>query len=201
MERQESLSPKQLKWEQASQDIEKITDGLGRKIDEGIKESVIALNVHDFITEASCEGHVDRALPFPWIDVASATVNDERYLELRAKEKVLQDSNAKLEQLEMEEITTKIKNIMQMNLKEKARLLLLLAEINPEIEAAGLPQITISSYGWNWSRIQPEGAPKGKPSEIRKKVPLEQIEKQLQAYQESMRMFTNFLKEKFFKEN
>ena len=38
-------------------------------IDEGIKKSVIALRLWNFPTDGSCEGHLKRALPYPWIDI------------------------------------------------------------------------------------------------------------------------------------
>ena len=51
------------------EEIESITDGLGKGIDPGIKESVVAFKLDDFPTNQSCEGHSDEGLPFPWVEV------------------------------------------------------------------------------------------------------------------------------------
>lgn len=56
-------------WQQASEEAEHITDKLGKKIDQGIKETVIALRACGFPTQSSCEGHLDRALPYPWVEI------------------------------------------------------------------------------------------------------------------------------------
>lgn len=50
-------------------EVEKITDSLGKGIDEKIKETVAAFLAHGFTTSASCEGHIDHGLPYPWVEV------------------------------------------------------------------------------------------------------------------------------------
>lgn len=45
-----------------------VVDGLGRHVDRGIREVVGRFNEQGFGTTASCEGHVGRALPYPWLD-------------------------------------------------------------------------------------------------------------------------------------
>lgn len=44
-------------------------DLLGLGIDAGVERPVAALRMFSIRTSQSCEGHADRALPFPWIDV------------------------------------------------------------------------------------------------------------------------------------
>lgn len=51
--------------------VDTITDGLGLPIDAGIKKTVAALQLCGFPTTASCEGHMKRALPFPWVDIGT----------------------------------------------------------------------------------------------------------------------------------
>lgn len=59
-------------WEQAEVFARNLADGLGCPIDEGILETVVALNLLKFHTCQSCEGHTDEAgLPYPWIDFAT----------------------------------------------------------------------------------------------------------------------------------
>jgi hypothetical protein len=62
------------------------TDALGKGIDPGIFDTVVALNALDIPTVASCEGHLERALAAPWIDVEPPEV-----LTLRQQLRELQD--------------------------------------------------------------------------------------------------------------
>lgn len=58
---------KQAIWDAEKVIVDSITDRLGMPIDSGIKETVIVLRLLGFKTSQSCEGHSDRALPFPWV--------------------------------------------------------------------------------------------------------------------------------------
>ena len=49
--------------------VDGIVDGVGKLIDDGIKESVVGLLLNEFPTTQSCEGHLKDALPFPWVEV------------------------------------------------------------------------------------------------------------------------------------
>jgi len=55
-------------WQDMEKEVGSWVDGLGMPIDPGIKDTVIALNLLGFKTRASCEGHIDRGLSYPWID-------------------------------------------------------------------------------------------------------------------------------------
>lgn len=46
-----------------------VTDGLGKPIDKGIKEMVVALRAHNFETSGSCKGHISRSCCYPWVHV------------------------------------------------------------------------------------------------------------------------------------
>jgi hypothetical protein len=58
-------------WKRSQAEVERLTDALGKKIDSGIKETVIAIRAYGFPTQSSCEGHLDRALPYPWVEIYS----------------------------------------------------------------------------------------------------------------------------------
>src|SRR5574337_784377 len=60
-------------WDEKHALVDRIIDGLGKHVDRGIKETVTAFMVHDIPTNASCEGHLDHGLPYPWIDVPGST--------------------------------------------------------------------------------------------------------------------------------
>jgi hypothetical protein len=74
---------KEQEWHKISENIELATDRLGRPIDKGIKESVIALNALGLQTRASCEGHLHHGIKAPWVDVGS--IDDEMASEALSK--------------------------------------------------------------------------------------------------------------------
>jgi hypothetical protein len=49
--------------------VGKVTDRLGHHVDFGIRHTVVAFNLRDLHTVASCIGHMDHGLPYPWIDL------------------------------------------------------------------------------------------------------------------------------------
>jgi hypothetical protein len=55
--------------QQALQEVDCLADGLGYGIEPFIKRPVAILMTAGFSTVASCEGHTDRGLPYPWIDI------------------------------------------------------------------------------------------------------------------------------------
>lgn len=59
------------RWRQCWHEAEVITDALGKRIDPAIRGTVVALRVHGFATQGSCEGHLDHGLPYPWVDIES----------------------------------------------------------------------------------------------------------------------------------
>lgn len=56
-------------WDEKAKEVDQWTDALGMPVDAGIKPLVIALNLEGIKTIASCEGHLDRALAWPWVDL------------------------------------------------------------------------------------------------------------------------------------
>lgn len=60
-----------VQWQKEAEEIESVTDKLGKPIDGKVKETVIALNLLGLNTRQSCEGHSDRSMGAPWIDIAA----------------------------------------------------------------------------------------------------------------------------------
>jgi len=56
-------------WNETVARLTCVTDKLGKGIDSGIFETVVALNMLDFCTTASCEGHIDWGIAAPWVDI------------------------------------------------------------------------------------------------------------------------------------
>lgn len=81
---------KQEIWNSFVSRVESITDGLGKTVDSGIKETVVAFLANDLETSGSCEGHLDRARPYPWVHVEYVLDTpefQERVNDLRTKMK------------------------------------------------------------------------------------------------------------------
>ena len=57
------------RWNELEEQFKHVTDALGKPIDAGIFQTVVAFNALGVSTIMSCEGHVDHGLPYPWIDV------------------------------------------------------------------------------------------------------------------------------------
>lgn len=56
-------------WDETAKHYRRVVDKLGKKIDEGIFDTVVALNMLGVVTRASCEGHLDWGVPHPWVDI------------------------------------------------------------------------------------------------------------------------------------
>ncbi|MDP3769564.1 MAG: hypothetical protein U1A23_00585 [Candidatus Sungbacteria bacterium] len=80
----EKILEKQKAWDVMAERVARTVDGVGKRIDENIKEAVIALNMLNINTSASCEGHLDRGNAGPWIDIKSLPTPEMKLL----KEKI-----------------------------------------------------------------------------------------------------------------
>ena len=63
-----------------------VHDALGKKIDPGVLDAVVALNLMGYKTLMSCEGHIDHGTGGPYIDV-EVTGAEKQLAELEAFEK------------------------------------------------------------------------------------------------------------------
>lgn len=70
---------KMREWERVKKEVEMAGDALGMGIDEGIKETTIALNVSGLPTSSSCEGHWGRGILLPWVKVSAPNEPEERF--------------------------------------------------------------------------------------------------------------------------
>lgn len=56
-------------WNETAKRFASVTDRLGKPIDEGIFDTVVALNMLGVTTKQSCEGHIGWGAPYPWVSV------------------------------------------------------------------------------------------------------------------------------------
>ncbi len=73
-------------WTSVTNYLHQVTDALGNPIDEGIFETVVALNVVGIPTTQSCEGHLGYGLPYPWVDIASVVYIKDFLPQLKRRE-------------------------------------------------------------------------------------------------------------------
>jgi hypothetical protein len=63
------MKPQDIRYKNIDEKSKLITDNLGNKIDNGVRELVVLLNYHKIGTTQSCWGHKNWGLPYPWVDI------------------------------------------------------------------------------------------------------------------------------------
>lgn len=59
------------RWQNMEKEVASWRDALGLKIDPEIKKMVVVLNLLNFKTTQSCEGHIDWGRPYPWVRITT----------------------------------------------------------------------------------------------------------------------------------
>ncbi|GCE50542.1 hypothetical protein EI42_04362 [Thermosporothrix hazakensis] len=166
------------RWNSIKERLTKAVDGRGRGIDAGILETVVALNALSLHTVASCEGHLgpngeDEGTPYPWFEIEADPASLEGL-----------PSGTEIE--------------IRQHLLARAKLQLLLDDfyrsrfvpLDQHLVIQGL----VLPGSVPMTRVEPQGAGL---QDIRSP---EEKRHALVTYQQEMRDFTNFLKERFWKE-
>jgi len=175
---------KEKAWEEMASRVELIADKLGKEIDPGIKEAIIAFNLLDINTTGSCEGHLDRGTFAPYIDVKAKGVDE--------LEQEVQRLRAEGVEFEDKRILSLVEEVERKNFEERKKLFPYFDEFYKERKVPFQQQLIIHGLGWGRSRIESQGA------EIQEIETGELRGKRLGEYQEEMREFTDFLKKKYF---
>jgi hypothetical protein len=157
-------------WQETLTAVDKITDGLGKGVDKGIRETVAILQLHGFNTTGSCEGHTDWGLPYPWIEITATEPTQPDW----RKNENLRDQ-WKLQ-----------------NRRVQHKILPLLQEFYQKHSTAYENQLFINSLVVSGEfRIQSVGGPATEVHRLRAK------KDKLRQYQHEMADFTKFLKNKW----
>ena len=173
------IEEKKRAWADMVRRVEKVVDGQGERVEEGIKEAVVVLNLLGVNTTQSCEGHEDYG-EGPYIDVE---IKEARGLERRLENLT---SGSEEEKQLLREITIK-------NLKEREKLIPYLEAFNGGRNIPYLVRLGINRLGLGRSRIESQGADFQKIEEDADKR-----RAQLHLFQEEMRAFIEFLKDVYF---
>ncbi|MDP2676373.1 MAG: hypothetical protein Q8O83_01680 [bacterium] len=171
-------SEQKIAWEKKRKEVDTITDRLGLGIDEKIKESVTAFQVHEFTTSQSCEGHTGEeekhGASFPWVEVYAP--GPKGWIDAKGEKKKELDR----------EWTIK-------NLEQQQKMMGYFTEFYQDRETPFDARLAFDRIGaFGGFRVQSFGA-----EIMRLLSPKEQIKK-LELYRKEMDDFTEFLKSKHF---
>lgn len=180
-------------WSEVSEKFSHVTDRLGKPIDPGIFDTVVALNMLQIQTSQSCEGHSNRGLAYPWVDVealASRQLRQKEPPEIQALQRQFTTMRKQIEQNETPQEREAKQQAKQADLAQRYALHQLLAEFY-----AGHPTpydriITFSLSG----RIRSQGG------DFLDLLSLDERMQKLRAYQDEMAAFTTFLKSRILPE-
>jgi hypothetical protein len=189
---------KQVAWEQKSQEVDLIQDRLGKGVDEGIKETVVAFQVLGINTIQSCEGHMEWGEGTPWVDVEAPDTRELRQQMHQAFD-TAENANGQ-EHITYEELDKLFdhahelrREIKRRNVQEAAKVMGYLAEFYNNRDVPLDRRLILNTSALSGStRIESQGGV------FQETASAEIKQQKLAEYQEEMRAFTEFLKEKHF---
>ncbi len=210
---EQEFQTKQELWDAMSVDVDHWGDGLNYPVDEGIKETVIVFNLMGIETTASCEGHLDRGLSYPWIDMQTHSPeirgmmneyfdvqeqenNEETLLEMKYPDKTynellkIPEAEKLLGLYDKRHFLRKAVEERQMQCLEPLNQLLNQFYENRTVSYDNMLVVSDVSWGCD-ARLHSIGAYR---QIIRSE---EERSFKLMEYQEEMKAFTAFLKQKF----
>jgi hypothetical protein len=174
---------KQRRWDEVAERVGRTVDRLEKHIDEGIKEGVIALNALDVNTHSSCEGHLDRGVAAPWIDI-QAKFSKEEEEQFRELFKTKEENKEKFKESR--------DDIERRNLEEQRKIIPHLADFYKDRDVPFERRLMLGSA--TLGRLESQGA------RFQKIENDETKQVRLKEYQEEMNAFIAFLKERYFAE-
>lgn len=154
-------------WDHIREDVTSLIDKLGKPVDDGIVETVTALQSLGFPTSASCEGHFEHGCPYPWIDVE------------------VPDSSEKPKTIDEKE------DLERKRLQLEQRLLDLLEDFYSNHLVPYHVMLMIQPHAANWFRLRSAG---GEVSTI---LGWGRCHDRLKLYKEEMEAFSGFVKERY----
>lgn len=179
-------------WEATSRQVSRMTDTLGKPIDAGVFDTVVALNLHGINTTGSCEGHLDHGIAAPWVDIGASGVRPmekQVFLKMREFEQAHETDMPKDQRWSIREAAEEAKQeVKSLHYKERQKVVVFLDVF---YQARFVPfdtRLTLNPFWIGGCRIESHGA------DYQEVLPLEEQRINLERYQEEMRAFTDFLK-------
>jgi hypothetical protein len=187
---------KEQRWKQVSNELNQVTDALGKPIDVGIFDTVVALNLFDIHTTQSCEGHPDRGVLAPWVEIQAPETDQIKALKQRANQTMDTIEHFEMQEKPDEELEELYQEYHRLSaearrpqLEEKRKAMRLLADFYQNRRVAYDQVLTIQG-----NRLESQGA------QLQEIISPEERIQKLHAYQEEMKTFTAFLMKKYFSE-
>ena len=183
---------KESHWRQVADIAAGITDALGKPIDTGIINTVVALNVYDIHTTQSCEGHLDSGIAAPWVEIKAPETEQSKALRKRINE--LADAIDEFERTERpdEEVEPLYKKLHELErearrpqLEEIQKTLHLLTQFYMNRQVVYERLLTVRG-----NRLESQGA------QLQEIMSADDRRLKLSEYQKEMREFTAFLEKK-----
>ncbi|MGI9059181.1 MAG: hypothetical protein ACR2H5_11430 [Ktedonobacteraceae bacterium] len=172
--------------------VARLTDALGKPIDDGIFEIVVSLNVLGIHTTASCAGHLDHGQAAPWVDIGDpearplARVAMLKMLEVdqaRSLGALAEERHALQSAADQASLAVK-----RLHLIERARLLRVLDLFYQQHHAPADRRLIINPKEWTgMSRLESQGA------DFQTVAAPDERATKLTEYQEEMQTFATFL--------
>ena len=221
-----ALSEKEMRLQAERQKVEEFADLKGMGVDEGIKETVAVFNSMELSTSASCEGHLGgeskHGYLVPWVDFEAPNQPKWRFEnEEEIYEQVAQKYTVSVEEvfrgrheqawaeasrlISQQEETVEYKEWEKENDKLLEKVNSLLQEFYSTRDASDEARIIIDTYA-SWFRIHGGGKfyiPNSDTEKIQSDLTDEErarIPEVLKTSQQEMKDFTDFLHDKFIKE-
>jgi hypothetical protein len=175
--------------------MQQVTDRLGKGIDPGIFESVVVLNALHLSTQQSCEGHVGRGRPAPWITFTSpeAVTLSRDAARLFAQGEQTEKTQGEVAAQLLYDEANHFKRVAEaMHGQDQRRLVEYLAAFYSNYRPAYDRLLVVYTRHPGCSILESQGA-----ASLLSQPLAVQVEK-LSDYQDEMRLFTTFLKEHYF---
>jgi hypothetical protein len=171
---------KEQQWRETLRSLDRIVDKLVMPIDAGIKETITALKCSGFETSGSCEGHVERGIKAPWVDVSF--FSEERKQLLREQ----------VQQSEREEAKKELQRAARMEMLAGVERLTHFLDDFYEGKETSFNDRLVLRFFPDSVRLYSQGA------ELQDLYPPDERSEKLEVFQKEMAGFTDFLKHNFF---
>lgn len=184
---------KEQEWNQCADRLGQMTDRLGKPIDAGIFDTVVALNLLTIHTTQSCEGHLDHGIAAPWVEINPPETAELKALRIQMNQLVNRIETLEQEERPDEELAPLYQAYQRLDkearrpqLEELQKVMRLLAEFYQNQQVTYDRLLTIRG-----NRIEAQSTP------FQAIIAPEERSQKLLAYQTEMKAFTTFLKNKY----
>lgn len=177
-------------WTQCADRLRLITDALGKPIDTGIFDTVVALNIFDIHTTQSCEGHAEHGTLAPWVEIQAPETDETKKLRKRVARTMQTIEALEKQGKSDEELNGLYQTFHRLNeelrrpqLEEIQKVMILLEKFYKDRQVDYSQLLIIHG-----NRLESQGA------QLQSIIPSDERGQKLDLYQKEMKSFTEFLK-------